>query len=98
MTVGRPGNKQAAVRPVVSAVLVVVLFALAGAPHVHQGPHGDHDCPACLARTVEAARTEAPDVAPVSEPLVEVVAEPFEIVPWGAPLGAIPGQSPPAIA
>jgi len=85
-------------RAVVSTVLVAVLVAMAAASHVHQGVHGDHDCPACLARTVDAARSETPDVAPVRVGFVEVVAEPAQVIRAGAPLGAIPGQSPPAIA
>ncbi len=85
-------------RAVVALLLSAVLVALSGAHHVHHGIRGDHDCPACVARTVDAARTETPDVAPRSVRFVGIVLAPVEIVPAGAPLGAIPGQSPPVIA
>ncbi len=85
-------------RAVVALLLSAVLVALSGAHHVHDRIHGDHDCPACLARTVDAAQTEIPDLAPATVRFVGVVLEPIEIVPDGAPLGAIPGQSPPVFA
>jgi len=82
----------------VAALLVAVLVAMAGAPHVHTAAHGDHDCPACIARTVDAARSEMPDLTPtLVEQRVEVV-ELVSIATVGAPLGAIPGQSPPGNA
>jgi hypothetical protein len=85
-------------RAAVALVLSAVLVALSWAPHVHHGVRGDHDCPACVARCVDAARSETPDVAPQQVPLPGVVIAPVEIEPAGAPLGAIPGQSPPANA
>ena len=85
-------------RAVAAIILSAVLVAMAGAPHVHKGVRGDHDCPACLARTVDAARTETPDLAPQPARFLGVVFAPIEIVPAGAPLGAIPGQSPPVNA
>lgn len=85
-------------RAVVALVLSAVLLALSGAPHVHHGIQGDHECPACLARTVDAARNETPDLVPEPVRFRGVVFAPIEIVPAGAPLGAIPGQSPPVIA
>ena len=85
-------------RAVLALILSAVLVVLAGAPHVHRGPQGDHECPACLARTVDAARSETPDLAPRAVRFLQVVFTPVEIVPAGAPLGAIPGQSPPVIA
>jgi hypothetical protein len=86
-------------RAIVALALSAVLFALSWAPHVHHGVEGDHDCPACIARTADAAHYETPDVAPVRVTFVGlVVVAPVEPAPTGAPLGAIPGQSPPAIA
>ncbi len=86
-------------RRVVALTLSAVLLALCWAPHVHHGPEGDHDCPACIARTADAAHTETPDVAPVRVAfLVVVVGAPDQRAPDGAPLGAIPGQSPPVTA
>jgi len=84
-------------RAAVALVLSAVLLALCWAPHVHHGDD-DHDCPACVARTVEAAHHQTPDLAPVRVSFAEVVEVPIEIEPSGAPLGAIPGQSPPVIA
>lgn len=85
-------------RVVVALVLSAVLVAVAAAPHVHHGIRGDHDCPACLARTIDAARSETPDLAPRPVRYLGVVFAPVEIVPVGAPLGAVPGQSPPSNA
>ncbi len=85
-------------RAMVALLLCAVLLALSGAHHVHGGVRADHDCPACLARTVDAAHSEMPDLVPEPVRFVGVVLTPVEIVPSGAPLGAVPGQSPPAIA
>jgi len=78
-----------------AAGLAAFLVAAALAPHVHNGAHGDHDCVACLARNAESARTEIPDLTPTRVRLVGVVAEMVGVPAVGAPLGAIPGQSPP---
>ena len=85
-------------RVVVALLLSAVLVALSGAAHVHHGIQGDHECPACQARTVDAARTETPELVPEPVHFLGVVLAPVENVPAGAPLGAIPGQSPPVIA
>lgn len=85
-------------RALIAAFMAAVLVALAAAPHVHRGVQGDHDCPACLARTADTAHSETPDVAPQRVHLEVVAVEPVTVVPTGAPLGAIPGQSPPVIA
>ena len=82
-------------RVALAGVLAALLVVMAGAPHVHTGPGGDHDCPACMARTVEAAHFETPDVAPLRVEFRVVVVDPIVVVPVGAPLGSIPGQSPP---
>ncbi len=77
------------------ATAVLVLLA-AGAPHAHDGRLGTHACAACLAAGAEAASCETPDVAPrrlVVAALPQVAPEPPVT---GAPLGAVPGQSPPA--
>jgi hypothetical protein len=87
-------------RAVVALVLSAVLVALSWAPHVHHhGPVDDHDCPACVARNADAAHYEVPDLAPVRVVFLEVVmVAPFEPASVGAPLGSIPGQSPPVNA
>jgi len=69
---------------------------LAAVPHVHAGPHGAEQCAVCVVRGGDVARTQTPDVAPAAEaPLGEAPLAPTSIRPSGAPLGAIPGQSPP---
>lgn len=87
-------------RAVVALVLSAVLLALCWAPHVHHyGVQGDHECPACVARSADAAEYEVPDLAPVRVVFVGVVVvAPIEPSPTGAPLGSIPGQSPPVNA
>jgi hypothetical protein len=82
-------------RALLAACLAAFLAASALAPHVHSAERGDHDCAACLARNVESARSEVPDLAPTRVHLVGAVAELVGIPAVGAPLGAVPGQSPP---
>lgn len=78
-----------------AALLAAAFFALAWAPHLHAAPRGTHECPACLVRAAEAAGSEPLDLAPPLVAFVEAVATPVEPPAAGAPLGAIPGQSPP---
>jgi hypothetical protein len=85
-------------RRAAAALLVAVLVALAGAPHHHTVRDGDHDCPACIARGAEEAHGEIPDLAPALARILPVELEPVEAPPAGAPLGAVPGQSPPVNA
>jgi hypothetical protein len=84
-------------RAVVALVLCAVLFALSWAPHVHHhDARGDHECPACIARNSEAAHYEVPELEPVWVGFVRVLeVAPFEPASTGAPLGSVPGQSPP---
>lgn len=98
MKSGRSGRKQSFVRSAVAALLAAVLVALAWAPHVHQGPHGDHDCAACIARGAEPAGSQLPDLAPRPAFREAAVPAPVVAIPVGAPLGAVPGQSPPVYA
>jgi hypothetical protein len=85
-------------RRVAAAVLAAVLLATAWAPHVHNGPRGATQCAACVLRGAEAATLEPLDLTPALVGLVEILAPTIEAPPSGAPLGAIPGQSPPASA
>jgi len=87
-------------RAVVAFVLSAVLVALSWAPHVHHhDARGDHDCPACIARYSDAAHFEVPDLEPVRVAFVRVIeAAPLQPASTGAPLGSIPGQSPPVNA
>jgi hypothetical protein len=86
-------------RSLLAAALAVFMVGAAMGPHHHLGPQGDHDCVACQARGAEEARSETPDVAPERVRFLGLVPlVPVEAPPTGAPLGAIPGQSPPAAA
>jgi hypothetical protein len=95
---GRTWRKHSSVRSAVAALLAAVLVALAWAPHVHDGPHGDHDCAACIARGAEPAGYQVPDLAPRPALREAPTPAPVLAIPAGAPLGAVPGQSPPVNA
>ena len=76
-----------------SALLVLVSATV---PHIHDSALGSHACLACVAAGGEEAAPTSPDVASravFAAPLAEVAPEPPVT---GAPLGAVPGQSPPA--
>jgi hypothetical protein len=81
-------------RALLAAGLALFLVLTAAAPHVHT--HGTEQCAVCVVRHGDAARDETPDVAPLTvvgdAPEVELGFPPV----FGAPRGAIPGQSPPA--
>ena len=84
-------------RALVAATLVAVLAVSAAGPHVHVG-FDRHACAVCVLHHTDVPRSEAPDVAPIVEEHGEVVASPGLPPVTGAPLGAVPGQSPPARA
>ncbi|MFY3744891.1 hypothetical protein ACOQFB_13355 [Anaeromyxobacter sp. Red801] len=86
-------------RALLAAGLALFLVFAAGGHHVHApGPHGADHCAVCAVRSADVAHDETPDVAP--RPVLEDVVEPARgLAPvLGAPLGAVPGQSPPRIA
>ena len=83
-------------RAALAAALALALALAAVAPHVHLGERGSHECAACLVRGAAPARPQTPDVAPRPAPAVAVVLAPGLHPVTGAPLGAVPGQSPPA--
>ncbi len=75
-----------------AALLVLVA---AGVPHHHDGVFGRHACVACTSGGAESAEPQTPDVAPAPS-FTPLAAEAPEGAPaTGAPLGAVPGQSPP---
>jgi hypothetical protein len=82
----------------VAAALLTALLALAVAvaPHHHAGSEGSHACAACVLRAAEEAPPASPDLSP--RPAVDGELAPASAgrSPGGAPLGAVPGQSPPA--
>jgi hypothetical protein len=84
-------------RAVVAALLSLVLLAAAVAPHVHahaRGVAGD-ECALCTLRHTAPPPSALPDVVPTLT--VEGDAACAAALPpvGGAPLGAVPGQSPP---
>lgn len=85
-------------RAFAAAVLALGLLVVAAIPHVHPPGHGTSECTACLARHGDVAHSETPDVAPSVPHAEPIVAEPPHAPVTGAPLGAVPGQSPPARA
>lgn len=85
-------------RTVVAAGLALFLVFTAGAPHAHEGPHGAGHCAVCVARHADVPRDETPDLAPAPTLAVGVQLPPGLEPVTGAPLGAIPGQSPPRSA
>lgn len=91
-----PPKFQRVIRALLAASLALFLVFAAGGHHVHAaGPHGADHCAVCAVRSADVAHHETPDVAP--RPVLEDVVEPARgLAPaLGAPLGAIPGQSPP---
>jgi hypothetical protein len=85
-------------RAFVAAGLALVLLVAAAGPHVHTAAHGDESCAVCVARHADVPRAESPDLTPV--PIVEAAPQlaPRRAPVTGAPLGAVPGQSPPSYA
>jgi hypothetical protein len=82
-------------RAVVAAILALALLAAVAGPHVHEVSSSDA-CAVCVLRHIDAPKAEVPDVAPVVHDAGEVACAPGLPPVTGAPLGAIPGQSPPA--
>jgi hypothetical protein len=85
-------------RALVAAALALSILVGVGAPHVHPGWHGDESCAVCVLRHADVPRGDAPDVAPRVHTTADVVCAPGLPPVSGAPLGAIPGQSPPPAA
>jgi hypothetical protein len=81
-------------RVLLAATLAVLLTAVVAVPHVHAAPSGE-ECAVCVARGGEVAESQVPELAPLPLALGELPAEPVGRPCDGAPLGAIPGQSPP---
>lgn len=85
-------------RAFLAAGLALFFVLTAAAPHVHTGARGVDECVVCVVRHADAARNETPDVAPVATVSVTRTLEAGLPPVTGAPLGAKPGQSPPARA
>ena len=85
-------------RALAAAVLALGLVVVAAIPHAHLAGHAMGDCAVCVARNGDVAESETPDAAPRVVHAEIVVSAPVSDPVTGAPLGAIPGQSPPAAA
>jgi len=84
-------------RTALAAALSLYLALVAVAPHAHglAGGHGAEECAVCVARGGEVAGPVVPDLAPSPLPVGAVALRPGLAPVVGAPLGAVPGQSPP---
>jgi hypothetical protein len=85
-------------RALVAAAMALSILLGVGAPHVHADAKGDESCAVCVLRHTDVPRGNAPDVAPVVSTTAAAVGAPGLPPVAGAPLGAIPGQSPPPAA
>jgi hypothetical protein len=83
-------------RPFVAATLALLVALAAGVPHEHVRAHAAQDCVACAVGQGSAASDATPDLAPATVVSAAPALEPGAAPVAGAPLGAIPGQSPPA--
>ncbi len=81
-------------RAILAAILVLLLTAAVAVPHVHTAPSSG-ECAACVVRAGDVAESQVPDLSPLPLAAGEVVLAPQSRPKDGAPLGAIPGQSPP---
>lgn len=84
------------VRALLAAAAIVLLLATGFAPHAHAGALGRHACAACVTAGAEEAVSASPDVAPRQLVVANLQRIPRAPPVTGAPLGAVPGQSPPA--
>lgn len=85
-------------RALLAAGLALLLALGATAPHDHAAASHSEDCAACLVRSADVPGEPAPELAPGVAPEGAPAAAPGLPPVSGAPLGAIPGQSPPAAA
>jgi hypothetical protein len=81
-------------RALLAAGMALFLVFTAAAPHVHA--HGPEQCAVCVVRNADVAHDETPDAAQAPQVLGAAPAAPGLPPVSGAPLGAVPGQSPPA--
>lgn len=85
-------------RALVAIALAVAVFLAAGVPHVHAHPPAGDECAVCTLRHAPPPGDQVPDVVPLVHAAAEPAGAPLLAPRWGAPLGSVPGQSPPARA
>jgi hypothetical protein len=81
-------------RAVLAATLALLVAAAVVVPHVHAAPCSE-ECAACVVRGGEVPESQAPGLSPLPVAAGDVVLAPQSRPKEGAPLGAVPGQSPP---
>lgn len=87
-------------RTLLASLLALLLVAAAAVPHVHPraATTGGEECTLCTVRHAAPPSSVAPEIAPVVHLEGEAAQAPGLPPVCGAPLGAVPGQSPPAAA
>ena len=85
----------AAVRAALAIAIVGFVLLGAAAPHEHATPLGTHACAACVTAGAEEPCAPVVDLAPRPLFAAEVRDTASPAPAAGAPLGAVPGQSPP---
>jgi hypothetical protein len=84
------------VRVLLAIAATVLLLAGLAAPHHHAAPGSTHDCVACTVGAGLEAADATPALPPPAWHREARAAGPGADPVTGAPLGAVPGQSPPA--
>ncbi len=84
-----------AVRAALAIAISLLILTAAAAPHTHGGNLGTHGCLACVTAGGDETAPQSTEVVP--RPAWHAVLPGEQTSPpvTGAPLGAIPGQSPP---
>lgn len=84
-------------RALLAAALALVLVAAVAAPHVHAQATttSSDECTLCTVRHAAPPPIAVPDVAPIVLVAGAVPCAPGLPPVFGAPLGSMPGQSPP---
>lgn len=84
-------------RAVLALAVALLVASGAVAPHAHGGLFGSHACQACLTASGEEAGSATPGAVVPRAVAAHVPASPGLAPVTGAPLGSVPGQSPPLV-
>ena len=82
-------------RLAVAIATAALLLLGVAAPHHHAAPVGGHECVACAVGGSLAAEDATPALSPPVLVAIAAAGQPGDDPVTGAPLGAVPGQSPP---
>jgi hypothetical protein len=91
-----PTSNNGSVRILVAIATAAMLLVGVAAPHHHAASGGVHECVACTVGGALEARAATPRLVPPPPVGVAAAIEPATEPVTGFPLGAVPGQSPPA--